>query len=192
MPSRLLAISLVSVSFLLSAHSAWGVPVPFPYMTLTEVLNKYDSAVIARLEQATNPDQFRVTNVIKGDPSLEQTVINARARPTGVDSKSFLLVGSRKRSTLETRWQVAKPMTDACRQHMQSIIRMNKTGAERLAFFQPFLRHADNLVAENAHLEFVNATDESFAAACKRLDRAKLREWLDEPLAATKCRSTLR
>lgn len=189
---HLRALAFVLVSAVVSLPSATnGADMFMPDWTFTEVLNKYDAAVIARRGSSENTDeedqndsktaQFVVIDLLEGEESLVGKNVVARTLPGETDCELFLLIGKRNKSSNELHWRVAKSVTQAYRQHLLTVSKLEKTGAQRLAFFQPLLEHADESVAANAHLEFVVAAEEAFSAACDQLDRAKIRKWLSEP-----------
>ncbi len=173
------------------SSAAMGADMFMPEWTFTEVLSKYDAVVVARPgdsatssevdQKVSKTSQYVVLDLLKDDESLSGKHVTAQMLPGVADGELLLLVGKRDKSSNDLQWRVAMSVTQAYREHVLTLSKLEKTDADRLAFFLPLLEHADESVAANAHLEFVVAPYEAFTAACKKLDRARVRQWLSEP-----------
>ncbi len=162
-----------------------------PVWTFTELLGQNHAAVIARRSDSSGSDlisqkntkfsSFEISDVLKGEPSLSGSTVDARTFGDDLKGEMFLLVGKRSKSSNEISWRVASSVTQAYREHVLTVNGLEQSGAQRLTFFQALLEHADQSVSANAHLEFVVAADDAFERACDQLDRTNIRQWLSEP-----------
>ena len=175
---RRLALGFVLVVVSLSSAVIEADDRFMPEWTFTEVLNKHDAAVIARRETPASSEdagekdpktaRFVVIEFLKGDESLSGEKVDAQSLPGETGGELFLLVANRNKSGKVHHWRVARPVTQAYQQHVLAVSKLETTGAERLAFFQPLLEHADESVAANAHLEFVVAPYEAFFRSVRK------------------------
>ena len=161
-----------------------------PELTFSQIIAKRDTVLIARRRSepvARESDrtgwghaQFQMVELLKGDSTGLRTGFSAPCRLEDAATGLFLLAGVRREADDSLRWRLSQPVTEACRAHLMALRALEESGAERLAYFRPFLEHPDPAVATNAHLEFVIATDESFSAACAQMDRVRILRWLKE------------
>ena len=158
--------------------------------TFSQILSANDTVLIARrlsdpVPRGSDRDgwgqaEFQVVDLLKDDSTLLRDKFAAPCRIADATSELFLLAASQRNSSDTLRWRLSQPMTGACRQHVVALRDLEATGAERLAYFWPFLQHPDKDVSANAHLEFVLASDESFSAASAQMDRVAIVRWLKQ------------
>ena len=178
------------VTVVLSCIAVWSSTVSaqdrLPTRTLNELLSRSEAAVIgAPAEVATEASPagvskapFTTMRLIKDDDSVDQdAVVLAKCRLRDLSGDRFLLLRSKDRDgTL--RWMVKQALSDETVQHLVVLSKTEFRGVERLKFFYDFLEHSDPIISGNADLEFLLASDETFASFGRRLEAAQIRERL--------------
>ena len=182
-------LSCVTASLVLIVSSAASAASDrLPRQTFSEVLAKRDTVVIA--QRQTEPitheagrkgwgqARFQVIDSLKRDSPPENATLLAPCRIEDITGELFLLAGNRDEASGSIRWRLSLPVTEACRRHALDLAELKATETTRLEYFRPLLEHPDPQVSANAHLEFVLATDATFAVARAKLDRKKAGRWL--------------
>jgi hypothetical protein len=75
----------------------------------------------------------------------------------------------------------SKPLSELGFAYVARAPDLRTDAAKRLAYFAPFLEHADPLVAEDAYLEFGHAPFDVVEQAAGAFNVAKLRDWIVDP-----------
>jgi hypothetical protein len=77
-------------------------------------------------------------------------------------------------------WSEPTEATEITSRYLLDAPRFDAPATERLAYYAKFLEHAELVIANDAHAEFVNAKAEEIAAAAGSYSREKLRAWLSD------------
>ena len=154
---------------------------------LTDDLREASVAVLAKCVQRASTSaadaqrriaihQFRVVEVIKEQtqqiggvtlgPTLE-TFSNNDIRP----GQLCLIVGY---ADAQLQWGAPIEVTLAAADYLRGLAKLAADNPQRLAYFLPFLDHADKLIADDAHNEFAMASLANVSALRERLDRASI------------------
>ena len=168
-----------------------------PTRTLNELLLRSDAVVIGErktvVETITSGGTvnvpFTVIEPIKNHPQIDHdAVISASCLPGDLKDDRFLLLYSRNRSG-KMKWKVSISVSDKVAQHLTVLSKADFEEVERLKFFYSFLEHSESTIAGNADLEFLLASDESFAAFCKQVDAVEICDRLSQKdLPIHRCR----
>lgn len=75
-------------------------------------------------------------------------------------------------------WSLPTPVSEVAADYIVGLGDSPEPGPERVAYFIPFLNHADPLIARDAYNEFGAAPYEDVKAVAGQLPRAKLKEWI--------------
>jgi hypothetical protein len=156
--------------------------------TLTDSLREASAAVLAecvlpsasRLGVTPLPVEpwpmhsFSAAEVIKGPPDLLAGMTigatldafsNADIRP----GQLCLIVAD---PDSPSKWGTPIAITAAAAEYLRGLAKLPAETPERLAYFLPYLDHADKLIADDAYNEFARASLADVAALRERLDRA--------------------
>ncbi|MEM9586243.1 MAG: hypothetical protein AAGA03_03100 [Planctomycetota bacterium] len=151
---------------------------------MSDDLSESSAAVFASCEsipQETAGQQvfrMRITEVVKGDPKLLDTVIEVPV----VESRTTEVPGGGKPSFLggywivgygESRlqWASAKGLTHQAVSYLRGLRDLPDRGPQRLEYFLTHLQHSDEFVAADAYNEFADASLEQIAGLSDKLDR---------------------
>ncbi len=77
-------------------------------------------------------------------------------------------------------WQYL-PLNELTFAYLARLPERTGDAAKRLAYFVPYLEHADRLLAEDAYLEFAHAPYDVVAQAAVWVDAERLRGWIQSP-----------
>ena len=154
-----------------------------PRRTFTEHILRSNTAVIAKLkkvdpsESSTNvvTVPFVVDHVIKDGGSFgADSIVLAKHHAHHSSGNRFLLLHSKDRNG-ELRWEVVESLTHEAVQHVLALSKQDSPDVDRLEFFFDYLEHADPVIAGNADLEFLLASNETFSLFAGQLHSAEIR-----------------
>ena len=154
-----------------------------PGRTFTEHFLRSSAAVIAKQKEVNSKESstgvvishFIVDHVVKDNGSVPvDSTILARRHPHRASSTHHLLLRSKDRNG-ELQWEVTESLTPEAVQHLLSLSKQDLHDVGRLEFFFGYLEHADPVIAGNADLEFLLASDETFALFAGQLQPAEIR-----------------
>lgn len=114
---------------------------------------------------------MRVTEVVKGNPDLVDTLIEIASIKEMPQADFFFHIGYGEAAV---EWVHPKPVSSESAEYLRGLRDVPEQGPERLKPFLRHLRHADDTVATDAYNEFAEATLDDIAALSDRLDR----EWV--------------
>ncbi|MHB1423327.1 MAG: hypothetical protein ACYC3I_09065 [Gemmataceae bacterium] len=147
-----------------------------------------DSARIILVGTAENPQiasrttDLRITDVLRSDPALkDKKVISVKQYLPVGDPKNpprFLVFCDIYKGEFDPFRGV--PLKSAASvEYTRQVLKLDaKDRTGNLLFFFRYLDNADPEIARDAFLEFAKATDQEIAQVARRLDAAKLRDWL--------------
>jgi hypothetical protein len=126
----------------------------------------------------TGAAKFAVERVLKGDvlmlgvESIEAVYFGADDRET-----TFFLRGV----GTPPDWSIPLPLSKTATEYIGKLPTLPPSGAERLAFFQQYLEHADPLLAQDAYDEFARAPYQDVIDLRDQMDRDQLLAWIESP-----------
>jgi hypothetical protein len=141
---------------------------------MSDDLGASSAAVLACCESVSaETDGFRVyrmriTEVVKGDPKLANSVIEVVSMEEFPRNGTVWLVGY---GESPTEWASPTQISTTAVSYLRGLSCLPERGSQRLEYFLGFLRHADEVVAADAYNEFAEATLEDIAALSDKLDR---------------------
>jgi hypothetical protein len=126
----------------------------------------------------TGAAKFSVERVLKGDDLM-----------LGVESVEAVYFGPDDRETTfflrgvgaPPDWSIPLPLTETATAYIGKLPTLPPSGADRLAFFQQYLEHADPLLAQDAYDEFARAPYQDVIDLRDRMDRDQLLAWIESP-----------
>lgn len=131
----------------------------------------------AFVDPETGAAKFTVESVLKGE-TLMKGVAEVEAIYFGepkVDEVFFLRgVGE------PPDWAIPLPLSPLAAEYVPKLAGLPPSGADRLAFFQEYLEHADPLLAQDAYDEFARAPYKDVEDLAPRMDREQLRAWVED------------
>jgi hypothetical protein len=161
--------------------------------TLSEETAAADAVVLAKLvkeaapaseqvgdETSTDPDSgtatFEVLEVLRGQERLAG-VKEIKAVYFGDPDRQrvFLVIGL---GSEEPDWTTPLPLSPAAVDYVRQLPAVPTSGADRLAFFQEYLEHADPLLAQDAYDEFARAPYADLHALAPRMHHDQLVKWI--------------
>ncbi|MCG8651392.1 MAG: hypothetical protein MI861_16245 [Pirellulales bacterium] len=111
---------------------------------------------------------MRITDVVKGDPTLKNSVVEVASLRALSGDSVFWLVGYGETSL---QWASPKSISTEGVSYLRGLSGLPERGPQRLAHFLRFLQHPDELVAADAYNEFAEASLEDIAGLRDKLDR---------------------
>ncbi|MEN1678724.1 MAG: hypothetical protein AAGJ46_03975 [Planctomycetota bacterium] len=193
--------SVVSCTIALAAAPVLACPFCVAEMqTLSEELASADAAVLGRLllppalgldpqgatsdnpfsaaDPETGEATFRVEEVLKGEPTLgEASEVQAIYFGRADLEKRFLLRGIG--APLE--WAVPIELSPLAVGYVKQLQGLPESGAERLAFFQPYLEHEDRQLAQDAYDEFARAPYDDLIRLKDEINHERVVELINRP-----------
>jgi hypothetical protein len=200
MKSNLFRVAIVAVACVAAALPA---PVasacPFcnaAMQTLSQELDSASVALIAVLEKPmpmgglddpataeTAAATFRVVQVLRGGEFLKgaKTIEVVYFGEEAPDKEFFItgLAGVTGPDTLD--WTNPIPLSLIAADYIRKLPTVPAEGADRLAFFQDYLRSDDPLLMQDSYDEFARSPYAALIALEPRMDRPKLVEWINDP-----------
>ena len=137
---------------------------------------------------ATDGTAFKVVAVIKGDaPSANTIPISDVFRGATKSDKPLLLVRDKDWRQWVNFGQVSTDQVDWLRQLSKTKRTIDMTEAEwheHVAYFLPYLKNSESMVAEIAFNEFARAPYAALRSLKAHLDVAAIRSWSNDPTLA--------
>ncbi len=184
---RYLPVRYITAIWLFLASATASVACPFctPVRPpLAEQLQEAQAAVIAALTRPPKlqagppgampspPAQFIAADYLAGaTPIKSGAMIEAFMYDRGKIGQQYLLIADGEE---ELQWQTPVKVSKAAVEYIKSLDRAPADGADRLAYFLPFLYDEDKLIAQDAYEEFAKAPYQAVAALGDKIDRQKL------------------
>ena len=179
---------LVSLGFLLSLTSVFAAcaidasACPFCSAlanTTSDDLAESTVGVVARYEEISVEEdgiricRLRISDVIKGDPSLNDSIVEVTTTKEFFDKEHtadsvFWLLGFGEE---KIEWAPAVQISPEGVSYLKGLNSIPKSGAKRLEFFLGYLKHEDKFVHTDAYNEFAEASMEDISRLSSKLDR---------------------
>lgn len=145
-----------------------------------EAANKLRGAGVPAglVDPETGSATFDVERVLVGEP-LMKGVKQIQAIYFGepdTDRKYFI-----RGADNPPDWAIPLPLSEVAAEYVPKLMTLPPDGADRLAFFQPYLQHSDALLAQDAYDEFARAPYQDVVDLGPRMDRAQLMAWIEDP-----------
>jgi hypothetical protein len=185
-----LAAALGGLALAVAVCLVWAeVAAACPFCTAVEpsLTERREAATAVALGEAveSGPQRrvYRLHRVVKGAQALAdpESLVLPADPAVAVGGLALLLgepakgAGAEEASALE--W-TAIPLDEAAVAYVFRAPSLRMPAPERLAYFAPFLEHANPLIAEDAYREFGRAPFEAVEAAAGALPFDTLRDWL--------------
>ena len=203
-PVKRFIASLLLLALAVSQHA---VACPFctaEMQTISEELADADAAVIARLVKpalptdpkpdgmapygAIDPEtgnaEFEILKILKGEDELVGAdVIEAIYFGTVDFKKQFLIRGiGDSIDATPMAWAIPLALSPLAVEYVQKLPTLPESGADRLAFFQPYLEHEDRQLAQDAYDEFARAPYADLKDLKPRIDKPRVLQMINDPL----------
>jgi hypothetical protein len=169
--------------------------------TLTEQFDSVDAAVIVRLEKLPDPAfvqdpagdlplaTFSLVTPLTGKEYFQgeaaKQPIEAIFFGDGKIGDKYLLTGV---EPIRWNWSSPVKITEVAEGYLKHLGDAAEKGPERLAFFLPYLNHADPLLAQDAYEEFARAPYEDVVGIKNELEPEKLVGWIESPEVSSSSR----
>ncbi len=143
------------------------------------------------IEGPTDKQTWRIHQVLKGSDRFAKSPA-ASSKTLQLPPDAALKTGSlgllfADASTTDDErtldWTVT-PVNETSLSYFARSPSLRKPTAERLAYFVPYLEHADPLLAEDSYLEFAHAPYDQVAKVANLLPQESFRRWLIDPEVA--------
>ncbi|QDV76617.1 hypothetical protein [Botrimarina mediterranea] len=165
--------------------------------TLTEEMNDASVVLLGRLKAPSEAAQklaesgvpsgfidpetgaatFTVERVLKGQPLVEGVEEVQAIYFGAADAQELFFI----RGVAEPPdWAIPLPLSPVAAEYVPKLLTLPETGVERMAFFQDYLEHPDQLLAQDAYDEFARAPYKDVVDLGPRMDRQQLREWIED------------
>lgn len=169
--------------------------------TLSEEISSADAVVLGRLQKpALPPDEKPIDGVPYGavDPETGKAVfavddiLKGADQLVGVDEVEAIYFGKEdfKASFLlrgigpPLEWGFPIELSPLAVEYVKQLPTLPESGAERLAFFQPYLEHEDRQLAQDAYDEFARAPMADLHGLANRIDHDRVVELINRPLVS--------
>jgi len=188
-----LAIMAILVASLLVANIASACPFcPQVAKTFSQEFESSDVVVIAELLKPPPPpsldssgsvDQaaiakFEVSEIIKGESHTKRGATIATAYfGDGKTGETFLLMGADPQQIV---WTTPLPVNDQAIKYFEDLKGLPAEGADRLAFFQKYLEHQNDMLARDAFDEFARAPYDAVKALAPQMEHDQLVTWIED------------
>ncbi|WP_148080131.1 hypothetical protein [Roseimaritima ulvae] len=142
------------------------------------------AAVMARCESVSAEEdgfsfcRMQVTDVVKGDPRLANSVLEVSVLGDVSPGGVFWLVGYGETSL---QWASPEEVSAQAVSYFRGLTRLPDAGPRRLEYFLKFLRHGDPFVATDAYNEFAEASLADIAELRDQLDRQWIVDQILDP-----------
>jgi hypothetical protein len=183
--SALLAFLVTCGLWQVAAACPFCVPVQ---KTFSEEIDNADAVVIAELVSAPAAAQddsgqlekskFQVVEVIKGEKLLGgNQSIELLYFGEGKVGGRFILTGV---DPPKLAWSTPTLLSPTAEKYVRDALKLPKSGAERLAFFQDFLESKEELIARDAYDEFARAPYGDVINLKDKMNHAQLVAWIKD------------
>ncbi|GAB4136565.1 MAG: hypothetical protein Tsb009_03700 [Planctomycetaceae bacterium] len=98
---------------------------------------------------------------------------------SGKPGNLFFRWGVKKNGKVE--WRSPVPISETAYHYITQAPSPEVPGSKRLRFFLKFFEYPDNLIANDAYIEFAKASYEDVKSTSDVMDRKKIRKWLTDP-----------
>lgn len=124
-----------------------------------------------------------VSHVLSGgEPNAVGTSIRFPIKRLNEANSTFLILGNRSsEDSAVIKWERPIGVSSQVVDYLLAVPREFDSVADRLGYFWQALEDSDDLIANNAHLEFALASNEEVAAASASYSRETLLEWISNP-----------
>ena len=142
--------------------------------TLSDDLQESTAAVIARYESSSvgtdgaHVNRLRITDLVKGAPSLKNSVVEVESLAPLSKDGFFWLVGY---GETQVQWTPPTDISKDAISYLSGLSGLPESGPIRLAYFLDFLQHSDEFVAADAYNEFADASLSDIASLKSKLNR---------------------
>jgi hypothetical protein len=190
-PSIFKATLATLVLTLTAASIVWACPFcSVETQTLTEETRGADAVVLAKLLKEAPPNAnpsdpnsgmatFQVVEVLHGQELLKgakEISVVFFGEPN--HEQTFLVNGIGKE---KVDWTTPLPLSSAAVPYVKQLPTVPATGADRLAFFQEYLEHADPLLAQDSYDEFARAPYSEVRDLKPRMKHDRIVKWITDP-----------
>ena len=157
--------------------------------TISEKINSADVVVLARLKNQPQQKllldsedlpkgEFEVCQIVRGDKYISkgdkfETVLVGNY---DVD-EMFMVIGV---DAPTVAWSTPTKVTERAVKYVDQLIKLPKSGAKRLEFFQNYLQDEESMLAYDAYDEFARAPYEDLIALKKKMPHDKLIKWIQD------------
>jgi hypothetical protein len=187
-------IKLVLVALVIGSWMA-GSAIACPFcsaetQTLTEETRAADAVVLAKLvkeapasanaaEPNSGPATFQIVEKLRGPESVEANKeISVVFFGDSNRDKVYLVNGIGKD---KVDWTTPLPLSEAAVGYVKQLATVPANGADRLAFFQEYLEHADPLLAQDSYDEFARAPYAELRELKPRMKHDRVVKWVQDP-----------
>jgi hypothetical protein len=158
--------------------------------TLTEETRGADAVVLAKLVKEAPPSAnaadpnsgtatFQIVEVLRGPDSLKGTKeIGVVFFGDSSREKTYLVNGIGKD---KIDWTTPLPLSEAAIKYVKQLATVPQNGADRLAFFQDYLEHADPLLSQDSYDEFARAPNAELKDLKPRMQHDRVVKWVQDP-----------
>jgi len=137
-----------------------------------------DNAPYGTVDPETGAAEFLIEKILKGaDELLGVERVEAVFFGEIDFEKHFLIRGIGD----PLDWAVPVPLAPLAVDYVQKLPALPESGADRLAFFQPYLEHDVRQLAQDAYDEFARASYEDLIALKDRIDRPRILQLVEDP-----------
>ena len=178
-------IMAVMISFCTCMVSACPFCSSLPH-TISDDLEESIAAVIASPEflhattDGTLMYRMRITKVIKGHHTLEESYIELSPSQEIASDRSFWLVGYGEDDN-EIGWATPREISPDGVTYLAGLKNLPEQGPRRLEYFLRFLQHEDEFIASDAYNEFAEASMQDIVSLKDKLDRKFILSQLRNP-----------
>jgi hypothetical protein len=157
--------------------------------TLSEQLQLSDTAVLAAWVSASKPvvhetggTTYEIVRIARSrQHAIEKgKQVTIKRYQAGKAGDLWLLLASGSKGD-EPDWYDSMKMSTVAYEYLVEAPSAAANSADRLAYFQKFLEHADSVVAGDSYAEFANAPFKDIIPLSKQFPRESLRKWVVSP-----------
>jgi hypothetical protein len=187
---RQIGLACVAILFTTRAD-VWACPFcSAETQTLTEETKAADAVVLAKLVKeapasanAADPNSgtatFQIVEKLRGPQSVEaKKEISVVFFGDSDRDKVYLVNGIGKD---KVDWTTPLPLSEAAIGYVKQLATVPAGGADRLAFFQEYLEHADPLLAQDSYDEFARAPYAELRDLKPRMKHDRVVKWVQDP-----------
>jgi hypothetical protein len=148
-----------------------------------------EAAAVAIVELSQADDdriQFTIQKILSGElpaggpRQLAVARRNVAAATSAKPGQLGLLLGTREEKAEQLSWEFV-PLDEVGYAYVARAPSRRRPAGERLNYYAKYLEHANPLVAEDAYLEFGNASYDEVAQVADQLPYAAIRKWIIDP-----------
>ena len=138
------------------------------------------AAIIADIGEA----RFEILHVLKGKESLFGAQTLQAIYFGSVDYEQRFLIRGIGDPVIgqPLEWAIPLTLSPLAVEYVKQLPELPVTGAERLAFFQPYLEHEDRQLAQDAYDEFARAPYHDLQALKPQINKPRVLQMINDPL----------